>query len=82
MFHIFRIGFNLYIDNFDLHHERVSATPFLKWHLNMIAKGGVTQSIADFIQGRAATTVGSAHYLNKVKWAKEEYRRIVEKFIL
>ncbi|WP_280176533.1 integrase [Methanococcoides vulcani] len=38
---------------------------------------GIMVSIADFIQGRAATTVGSAHYLNKVKQAKTEYHKIV-----
>ena len=31
----------------------------------MVAEG-VTESIADFIQGQAPVTVGSAHYLNKV----------------
>jgi len=43
-------------------------------------KDGVTESIADFIQGRAATTVGSAHYLNKVQQAKNEYERIMGTF--
>jgi intergrase/recombinase len=47
----------------------------------MVAEG-VTESTADFIQGRAPVTVGSAHYLNKVKRAKEEYRRIVGKFAI
>ncbi|NPE29400.1 hypothetical protein HNV12_15865 [Methanococcoides sp. SA1] len=36
--------------------------------------------MADFIQGRAAMTVGSAHYLNKVHQAKGEYGRIMGKF--
>lgn len=39
-----------------------------------------TESIADFIQGRAPVTVGTAHYLNKVKQAKEEYRKIVKRY--
>ncbi|NPE30471.1 hypothetical protein HNV12_21460 [Methanococcoides sp. SA1] len=42
-------------------------------------KEGVIESLADFIQGRAAVTVGSAHYLNKVQQAKDEYCRIMEK---
>ncbi|WP_442920356.1 integrase [Methanococcoides sp.] len=53
-----------------------------KWHLNFIVKGGVTESIADFIQGRAALTVGSAHYLNKVQQAKKEYLKIIGMFSL
>jgi intergrase/recombinase len=32
-----------------------------------------TECVADFIQGRAPATVGSAHYLNKVQQAKDEY---------
>jgi len=45
-----------------------------------MVKKGVTESLADFIQGRASATVGSAHYLNKVQQAKEEYRRILGNF--
>ncbi|WP_342304818.1 integrase [Methanolobus sp. ZRKC5] len=63
-------------------HDRVSSKTIRKWHLNLMVAEGVTESIADFIQGRAPVTVGSAHYLNKVKRAKEEYRRIVGKFIV
>jgi intergrase/recombinase len=35
---------------------------------------------SDFIQGRAAATVGSAHYLNKVQNATEEYEKLIRKF--
>jgi intergrase/recombinase len=61
---------------------RVSAKTIRKWHLNVMIEEGVTEGVAEFIQGRAATTVGSAHYLNKVKQAKNEYRNIVERFVL
>ena len=63
-----------------IRHGRVSAKTIRKWHLNLMVAEGVTESLADFIQGRAATTVGSAHYLNKVQQAKGEYRRIMAKF--
>ncbi|MCM1987776.1 integrase [Methanococcoides seepicolus] len=59
---------------------RVSAKTIRKWHLNMMIQDGVTESIADFIQGRAATTVGSAHYLNKVQRASVEYAKVIEQF--
>ncbi|MFW6002543.1 MAG: integrase [archaeon] len=60
---------------------RVGARSIRKWHLNAMIEEGVTESVAEFIQGRAATTVGSAHYLNKVKQAKTEYHRIVHRFL-
>jgi intergrase/recombinase len=63
-----------------LRYGRVTAKTIRKWHLNLMVSEGVPESIADFIQGRAPVTVGSAHYLNKVKQAKEAYRRFVEKF--
>ncbi|AKB85404.1 integrase [Methanococcoides methylutens] len=62
-----------------IRHGRVSAKTIRKWHLNIMIKEGVTESLADFIQGRASMTVGSAHYLNKVEQAKNEYRRIMRK---
>ena len=59
---------------------RVSAKTIRKWHLNMMIKEGITESLADFIQGRASITVGSTHYLNKVQQAVDQYRRVVGKF--
>ncbi|MFA0823729.1 MAG: integrase [Methanomethylovorans sp.] len=61
-------------------HGCVCAKAIRKWHLNLMTEEGVTESLADFIQGRAPATVGSAHYLNKVQQAKDEYRRIMGKF--
>ncbi|BBL65718.1 integrase [Methanosarcina mazei TMA] len=59
---------------------RVSAKTIRKWHLNKMIKEGITESLADFIQGRASLTVGSAHYLNKTGQAKDQYCRIIGKF--
>ena len=42
---------------------------------------GVPESVADFIQGRASITVGSMHYLAKVKQADEWYNRVVDKLL-
>ena len=58
---------------------RVTAKTIRKWHLNLMIKEGITESVADFIQGRASTTVGSAHYLNKVQQATNQYRRLIGK---
>ncbi|WP_319506455.1 integrase [uncultured Methanolobus sp.] len=63
-----------------IRHGRVSAKTIRKWHLNMLVQAGVGESVADFIQGRAATTVGSAHYLNKVHQATLQYVRVLDKF--
>lgn len=47
----------------------------LKWVslFNKYDIKGVIESLADFIQGHAPATVGSAHYLNKVQQTKDEY---------
>jgi intergrase/recombinase len=64
-----------------LAHGRVNAETIRKWHFNfMIVDNDVPESIADFIQGRRPATVGSAHYLNKIKLADREYSKIVDKF--
>ncbi len=60
--------------------KRVSSKTIRKWHLNLMIKEDVTESLADFIKDRAPATVESAHYLNKVQQAKDEYRRIMGKF--
>ena len=59
---------------------RVTAKTIRKWHLNLMIKEGITESVADFIQGRASVTIGSAHYLNKVEQAKNQYRKIIGHF--
>ena len=62
-------------------YKRVNAETIRKWHFNfMIIENDVPESIADFIQGRRPATVGSAHYLNKIKLADREYSKIVDKF--
>ncbi|MCS7145020.1 MAG: integrase [Archaeoglobaceae archaeon] len=38
---------------------RVSASTIRKWNFNFLIKQGVPESVAEFIQGRASTTVGS-----------------------
>jgi len=50
-----------------------------KWNYNFLILNGVPESVADFIQGRASITVGSMHYLAKVKQADEWYSRVVDK---
>ncbi|WP_440951586.1 integrase [Methanococcoides sp. FTZ1] len=60
--------------------NRASAKTIRKWHLNMLVQAGVGESVADFIQGRSPTTVGSAHYLNKVHQATLQYSRVLDKF--
>ncbi len=51
-----------------------------KWQYNFLISNGVPESVADFIQGRASITVGSMHYLAKVKQADEWYSRVVDRF--
>ena len=63
----------------DIRSGRVTAKTIRKWHLNVMIKEGITESVADFVQGRASATVGSAHYLNKVQQAVNQYRRLIGK---
>jgi len=50
-----------------------------KWQYNFMILNNVPESVADFIQGRAATSVGSLHYLSRVKQADHWYGNIAEK---
>jgi len=52
-----------------------------KWNYNFLILNGVPESVADFIQGRTSITVGSMHYLAKVKQADEWYSRVIDKLI-
>ena len=63
-----------------IQHGRVSAKTIRKWNLNFLVENGVSESIADFMQGRAPVTVGSAHYLNKIKQSVDAYQKVVEHF--
>jgi len=60
---------------------RVSANTIRKWNYNFLIENRVPESIADFIQGRASTSIGSAHYLNKTIQADGEYAIIANKFL-
>ena len=45
-----------------------------KWFYNFLIINNVPESVADFIEGRAPESVGSMHYLAKVKQADYWYR--------
>ncbi|MEM4565223.1 MAG: integrase [Archaeoglobaceae archaeon] len=60
---------------------RVSANTIRKWNFNFLIMNGVPESVADFIQGRASTTVGSAHYLAKTVQADNWYSKVVDKLL-
>ena len=44
-----------------------------KWFYNFLIMNNVPESVADFIEGRAPESVGSMHYLAKVKQADYWY---------
>ena len=52
-----------------------------KWLYNFLIYNNVPESVADFIEGRSANTVGSMHYLSKAKQADYWYELVVEKLI-
>ena len=67
--------------SFYLSKRNFNAKYLRKWNYNFLILNGVPESVADFIQGRASITVGSMHYLAKVKQADEWYNRVVDKLL-
>ncbi len=63
-----------------IRYGRVSASTIRKWNYNFMIENGVPESVADFVQGRASVTIGSAHYLYKTRQADTFYSKIVDKF--
>jgi intergrase/recombinase len=61
--------------------RRLPAKYLRKWHFNFLILNNVPESVADFIQGRAPSTVGSMHYLAKVKQADEWYAKVIPKLL-
>ncbi len=53
-----------------------------KWNYNFMIMHNVPESVADFIQGRVPVTIGSMHYLAKVKQADYWYEKIADKFVV
>ncbi len=52
-----------------------------KWQYNFLIYQGVPEGVADFIQGRSSESVGSMHYLSKVKQADFWYGKTVHKLV-
>jgi intergrase/recombinase len=50
-----------------------------KWFYNFAIYNGVPESVADYIEGRAGSTVESLHYLARSQQADFWYEKIVEK---
>jgi intergrase/recombinase len=50
-----------------------------KWQYNFLIYQGVPEGVADFIQGRSSESVGSMHYLSKVKQADYWYGKVVSR---
>ena len=50
-----------------------------KWFYNFAIYNGVPESVADYIEGRAGSTVGSLHYLARTQQADFWYQKLVEK---
>ena len=50
-----------------------------KWLYNFLIYNNVPESVADFIEGRSANTVGSMHYLARAKQADHWYGLVVDR---
>ena len=49
-----------------------------KWFYNFLIYNNVPEGVADFIEGRASSSVGSMHYLSKAKQADFWYEQVVD----
>ena len=49
-----------------------------KWFYNFLIYNNVPEGVADFIEGRASSSVGSMHYLSKAKQADFWYSNVVD----
>jgi len=62
--------------------RRQLASKYLrKWQYNFLISNGVPESVADYIQDRAPSTVGSMHYLAKTQQADIWYARVVPRLL-
>jgi len=52
-----------------------------KWNYNFLILNYVPESVADYIQGRAPSTIGSMHYLAKTQQADIWYAKVVPKLL-
>ncbi len=52
-----------------------------KWNYNFLIMYNVPESVADFIQGRSPISIGSMHYLAKVKQADYWYNKIAREIV-
>jgi len=52
-----------------------------KWQYNFLIYQGVPEGVADFVQGRSSESVGSMHYLSKVKQADYWFCKIVQELL-
>ncbi|MHA1865275.1 MAG: integrase [Candidatus Heimdallarchaeaceae archaeon] len=59
---------------------KLNATAIRTWFSTFLAENKVPLEIINFLTGKVPKSVLAKHYLNLSKLAKEEYKRIVEKF--
>jgi len=70
-------------DTISHHFSEIGLPPkyLRKWQYNFLIYQGVPEGVADFIQGRSSESVGSMHYLSKVKQADYWYGKTVHKLV-
>jgi len=61
--------------------RRLPSKYLRKWNYNFLILNNIPESVADYIQGRAPSTVGSMHYLAKVRQGDEWYAKVIPKLL-
>ncbi len=63
------------------HRRKLPLKYLRKWNYNFLIMHNVPESVADFLQGRSPVSVGSMHYLAKVKQADYWYEKVADALV-
>ncbi len=58
--------------------KRILYNGIRKWWYTTALDVGIDSHIADFLQGRAPTTIGARHYLDALRLAKKQYPKLLQ----
>ncbi len=81
MMEIERIELSRYATQESFYRAGLAGKYLRKWNYNFLIMQNVPESVADFIQGRSPVSVGSMHYLAKVKQADFWYGKVANALV-
>jgi len=58
--------------------QRILYNGIRKWWYTTALDVGIDSNVADFLQGRAPTSIGARHYLDALRLAKKQYPKLLQ----